>query len=187
MANDPNGIYMYENADTINNWATFMNLGMSSVSNVIEQINRRLVHTASTPVEAANLVSKYAPSPGSVLLAYRTDLNKLMVNRGNGEWEEVNPLKPDNFPYMIKSGTASRPSVPVNGNITVQVNFGSDPSFTQLPCVTAIADSSRLTCSLRSSVSNYLTTSSVSISVDNWSNNIAGPGNIHWMAIQTSA
>ena len=35
MALDPNGVYQYTLNDVVQDWASFMNLGTSSVSNVL--------------------------------------------------------------------------------------------------------------------------------------------------------
>lgn len=39
---DSNGVYKYSSEDTVNTWENFLNLGMNSVSNAIQNLS--LIH-----------------------------------------------------------------------------------------------------------------------------------------------
>ena len=110
MPVDNNGVYQYTNDDTLNNWATFMNLGMSSVSTKFSGVNRNYIYTAASQAAADSLRTAKGSSAASPLFVFRTDTKGLMFHNGT-VWAEVVPT----------SGGASVSASSTAG----QVSFGS--------------------------------------------------------------
>ena len=125
MPVDNNGIYQYTNDDTLNNWATFMNLGMSSVSTKFAGVNRNYIYTAASQAAADSLRTSKGASAASPLFVFRTDTKKLMFHNGSA-WAEVAP-QPTGAPgeNNIKSGTVSFGAVAGNGALDKTITFAS--------------------------------------------------------------
>ena len=82
MALDPNGIYQYTLGDVVQDWASFMNLGTSSVSNVIRDMKANMIVTATslsdmTKKKDALVTAGVSFSASNLGLFWRTDEKKV--------------------------------------------------------------------------------------------------------------
>ena len=79
---DNNGIWKYDNDDSINGWSNYMNLSTNSVSNALSSIRPKLVYTATSQTDANSKVTSLkadglTPSTASPLFFWRTDTKNL--------------------------------------------------------------------------------------------------------------
>ena len=125
MAIDSNGVYQYTNDDTLNNWATFMNLGMSSVSAKFAGVKRNYIYTAADQAGADAVRTANGSSAASPLFVFRTDTKKLMYHNGSA-WAEVAP-QPTGAPGVqnFKSGSVSFGAVAGSATLEKTITFAS--------------------------------------------------------------
>lgn len=125
MTIDSRGIYIYSQEDSVNDWPSFLNLGMSSVSNALAEVRSHGVYTASSVTDMMNkknlIASKGATaSPSDPVYFYRSDLARFVKWDGEGFSDVV--LAPyDNRIY-------------INGKFydaTGTINITSTPTLTQ--------------------------------------------------------
>ena len=125
MAIDSNGVYQYTNDDTLNNWATFMNLGMSSISTKFAGVERNYIYTAADQAGADAVRTANGSSAAAPLFVFRTDTKKLMYHNGSA-WAEVAP-QPTAPPVVqnTKSGTVSFGAVAGSATLEKTITFTS--------------------------------------------------------------
>ena len=87
MALDPNGIYQYTLGDVVQDWASFMNLGTSSVSNVLRDMKANMIVTATslsdmTKKKDALVTAGVSFSASNLGLFWRTDEKKVYAWNG---------------------------------------------------------------------------------------------------------
>ena len=81
MPVDKSGVYFYTQNDTVNDWPSFLNLAMSSISNALNEIRLRLVYTVSNQTDMVNkknavVAQGVEPNSFQPLLFLRMDNNK---------------------------------------------------------------------------------------------------------------
>lgn len=125
MTIDSRGIYIYSQEDSVNDWPSFLNLGMSSVSNALAEVRSHGVYTASSVTDMMskkNLIAGKGAtaSPSDPVYFYRSDLARFVKWDGEGFSDAV--LAPyDNRIY-------------INGKFydaTGTINITSTPTLSQ--------------------------------------------------------
>nr|DAW15534.1 MAG TPA: hypothetical protein [Caudoviricetes sp.] len=86
MGVNPQGIWTYSDADIVQSWPAFMNLGFNSVSDVIKSIQQnRLLVAKSINDQRDKIAAINKATTGSYdLLVYRSDLNEMYLATNTG-------------------------------------------------------------------------------------------------------
>lgn len=113
MALDPNGIYQYTLGDAVNDWASFMNLGTSSVSNVIREMKANMVITATslsdmTKKKDALVTAGVSFSTANMGFFWRTDEKKMYSWNGTRFDVVLGGSFTDQYVEYASTGTWSR-------------------------------------------------------------------------------
>ena len=117
---DPNGIYTYSADDTAANWPTLLNMGMSSVSNVITGLRRSSVYKANNAA-AANILrdnlikAGVTPSATDPILIYLTSNGQIIAWDGNAWKADGSNISS----WMIAGSEVASPATPITGGILV--------------------------------------------------------------------
>lgn len=113
MALDPNGVYQYTLNDVVQDWASFMNLGTSSVSNVLREMKGNMVVTAAslqdmTKKKDALVTAGVSFSPANLGLFWRTDEKKMYAWNGTRFDVILGGSFTDSYVEYASTGTWSR-------------------------------------------------------------------------------
>ena len=184
---DKNGIWKYDNADTVNGWPNFMNLGANSVSNAIAGLRPKVVYTATSLSDANSKVTALKndgllPSASAPFFFWRSDV-KSLYTYDNSSWNEIgktNVTVANVGNMLIQSGSWTYNGViPVN-QWTEYHNITFPVPYSNTPIVVTTASNSRLTTD-----AGLITTTGFSTSFSNWSN--ASPAyptaTVNWIAM----
>lgn len=117
---DPNGIYTYSGDDTAANWPTLLNMGMSSVSNVITGLRRSSVYKANNAAAANTLRDNLikagvTPSATDPILIYLTSNGQIIAWDGNTWKADGSNISS----WVITGSEVATPSTPITRGILV--------------------------------------------------------------------
>lgn len=155
---DKNGIWKYDNSDSVNGWPNYMNLGTNSVSNALTDIRPRIVYTATSQSDANAQVTNLknnvgiTPSTTSPLFFWRTDTKSLWTY-DNATWSEIGNTHvivgtTDNL--LIQTGTWTYSSTIAANSQIGNHTFTFPVPYASPPNVVISTSSARVTCEAKS-------------------------------------
>lgn len=113
---DPNGIYTYSGDDIASDWPTLLNLGVSSVSNVITSLRQSSIYKAHN-AQAANalrdrlIAAGVAPTATDPILIYLTSNGQIIAWDG-ATWKTGGS---DITSWVVTGSQVATPATPITG------------------------------------------------------------------------
>lgn len=117
---DSNGLVVYTADDTAADWPTLLNMGMSSVSNVVTGLRRSSVYKANN-AQAANalrdrlIAAGITPTATDPILVYLTSNGQIIAWDGDAWKADGSNITS----WMIAGSEVASPATPITGGIIV--------------------------------------------------------------------